>query len=303
MNSHCIHRFGSMINNLCFVIVIDGDKRAKCNWNQIWPTLPLQLNIVRRMLAKSDVYFIFPKQEVNEENRMRLDIRTNVFLCLVSSITNLVSSSNSNDMNVNTSLERRLNQNDIYKMSDYSSKFIRCQSIKSYSSDDSNTFVFNEDYIIVRLCPMTGCNSNFYFGCSSNFVDYLLRLSDYLEILQNRQQWCKECKRCSTDDNKLNYTGYQNDCNRFSQNCTKLCDEQNIDYDDFRCRKSNATDSSGQSFYVGPTCSTDYTGIVMTSFYDEDCKIPKENLLGKPGEGFKIAMVYLYNILILLSWL
>ena len=24
----------------------------------------------------------------------------------------------------------------------------------------------------------------------------------------------------------------------------------------------------------------------------DDCKIPKENLLGKPGEGFKIAMVY-----------
>jgi butyryl-CoA dehydrogenase len=24
----------------------------------------------------------------------------------------------------------------------------------------------------------------------------------------------------------------------------------------------------------------------------EDCKIPKENLLGEPGRGFKIAMVY-----------
>ena len=23
----------------------------------------------------------------------------------------------------------------------------------------------------------------------------------------------------------------------------------------------------------------------------DDCKIPKENMLGKPGEGFKIAMV------------
>ena len=26
----------------------------------------------------------------------------------------------------------------------------------------------------------------------------------------------------------------------------------------------------------------------------EDCRIPKENLLGEPGFGFKIAMVYVF---------
>ena len=30
----------------------------------------------------------------------------------------------------------------------------------------------------------------------------------------------------------------------------------------------------------------------------EDCKIPKENLLGEPGSGFKIAMVGITIILI-----
>ena len=57
----------------------------------------------------------------------------------------------------------------------------------------------------------------------------------------------------------------------------------------------------------------DKLGIKATStcyLIFEDCKIPRENLLGQPGQGFKIAMVNLIisyicvpkNILIFCSW-
>lgn len=194
--------------------------------------------------------------------------------------------------------KRKLEMSDLDALSDYSLKFIRCQSITSYSSDtDQSAVLSNDDYVVLRLCPVKACYSNFYFGCSSNYGDYLLRLNEYLKILQERHQWCETCEWCSDNLYNDNYTGYVDDnsydCHAFNETCVSFCNENRVDSEDFfQCDQSNTTDAQGRMMYVGPKCSADYTGIVKSWFYDEDCTLPIVNLYqGNTADSIETSQI------------
>ena len=92
-------------------------------------------------------------------------------------------------------------------LDDYSLKYVRCQPIETYSDDmasdyNATSVLSREDFVVLRLCPSSYCNDNFYFGCTNDYGDFIIQLADYLDIVytyrvQSRENYCSLCQECS----------------------------------------------------------------------------------------------------------
>jgi len=100
-----------------------------------------------------------------------------------------------------------------FEIAEYSLKFSRCQTIKSYSDNAAATegqedVLVAQNFVVFRLCPSDTCSYKYKFGCRSNYGQYIMLLADYLGImnayLENQNEaYCEYCAECFNNDRKV----------------------------------------------------------------------------------------------------
>mmetsp|Transcript_17397 Transcript_17397/g.27098 ORF Transcript_17397/g.27098 Transcript_17397/m.27098 type:complete len:513 (+) Transcript_17397:1703-3241(+) len=126
-------------------------------------------------------------------------------------------------------------------LDDYTLKFVRCQSINTYNDDmasdyNATSVLSREDFVVLRLCPDSYCNNNFYFGCTYNYVDYMIQLADYLNIVytyrvQSRDNYCSMCQECTGRRRKLE-NGEDNDEEQEENDQEDVSEDENMEEED-----------------------------------------------------------------------
>lgn len=99
-----------------------------------------------------------------------------------------------------------MDSNDMFSFSGYSLKYGACQPVQQFSEDaiDAGEYtpLVTDDIVILRLCPSSSCSSNRKFGCSSNYAEYAVSISDYVRIMlrhkiDKKEQLCNWCNACA----------------------------------------------------------------------------------------------------------
>uniref|UniRef100_A0A7S1FXE5 Replicase polyprotein 1a n=1 Tax=Corethron hystrix TaxID=216773 RepID=A0A7S1FXE5_9STRA len=111
-------------------------------------------------------------------------------------------------------MARRLDEEDDainFDIAEYSLKFSKCQTIKSYSDDaveeGYEDVLVAQNFVVFRLCPTQSCSSSSNLGCKQDYGEYIMMLADYLEImneyLENRKEaYCDFCADCFDNDDE-----------------------------------------------------------------------------------------------------
>lgn len=119
-----------------------------------------------------------------------------------------------------------INENYMYNFTGYSLKYAACQPVQKFSEDAINageyTPLITDDIVILRLCPSKSCNMIRQFGCTYNYVEYAVGISDYVRImlrntLDKEQQLCNYCNACA-NTNQRKLQGGENNENQDNQN-------------------------------------------------------------------------------------
>ena len=139
-------------------------------------------------------------------------------------------------------------ENDYPYLVYYSMKMISC-SAGTYTASQSGA---EYGAILFRLCPnfWYTCNDDPGMGCDSGYGDYLVGINTFVkEYLENKG-----------DEIQLSDDNFQ---------IEELAE----------CRQYNADEESEYAdgtYYVGPSCTSDGTGVRMALFSDEDCSTLEE---------------------------
>uniref|UniRef100_A0A7S2L4H5 Uncharacterized protein n=1 Tax=Leptocylindrus danicus TaxID=163516 RepID=A0A7S2L4H5_9STRA len=192
----------------------------------------------------------------------------------------------------------------------YSLKYTRCQNIEYFNeyaagnnywnqyynnnAQTSDSLISTKSFAVFRLCPAGSCSANSY-GCSSNYGEYMVELSSFLNAMQEykelkQEHYCDYCKACvkqqqyydnsaNNDDGGNNNNYFQpcadySRCQYYENSCGDNDDNDNDKYapsNYFNCVQEVGYDSNGQAvaLYIGPVC--DDTGITLGLFYDNQC--------------------------------
>ena len=99
-----------------------------------------------------------------------------------------------------------MSPSDMNSFSGYSLKYAACQPVQKFSEDAIYAGEYNpmilDDIVVLRLCPSSNCLASREFGCTSNYADYAIGISDYVRIMlrhqiDKKQQLCSWCNACS----------------------------------------------------------------------------------------------------------
>jgi hypothetical protein len=184
---------------------------------------------------------------------------------------------------------RRLDSSSTYAdpwVAGYSLKFQGCHHISQWNNNvdgDNDVRIETKRLIRFRLCPSNKCSTNDYRGCTDGYGDYIIDMSTYLtnyfaaketyqefecDYLKNYVCACQDDEYCLYDC----YTEHKMqdacaDANPYTNGATKSFNLANY----MSCSVSTATDSSGNSLYVGPYCSSQGGSIYLGAFTDDAC--------------------------------
>ena len=80
-------------------------------------------------------------------------------------------------------------------------KYVACKNIHSFSTDVGGLQMHR--FVVLRLCPATSCSSYNVVGCSSDYLEYMLPVADYLQIMNDYhftafEKYCTTCEACTT---------------------------------------------------------------------------------------------------------
>lgn len=100
----------------------------------------------------------------------------------------------------------------------YSLKYAKCQPVQRFSEDailaGEASPMLTDDIVVLRLCPSKSCSSGRAYGCSSNYAEYAIGLTDYVRIMlyyreDRMEQLCDWCSGCYSR-RELNENNYYN---------------------------------------------------------------------------------------------
>jgi len=195
-----------------------------------------------------------------------------------------------------------------FNITQYSLKYQSCVSLSFFkedmdqqanSQDEGNGFssLFRtQTFAILKLCPSHKCLDNSWYGCKSEFGEYMLPLQDYLVASNTYQEsvaysYCNYCQQCLYFE-KYFYDGGNNDthaCKYYEAcyNYKSLCSDYggddevkddgyiNFAYEDFfECMKVDGVgdNNDNNAVYLGPYCNPkDLKTISIGVFTDESC--------------------------------
>mmetsp|Transcript_37314 Transcript_37314/g.90599 ORF Transcript_37314/g.90599 Transcript_37314/m.90599 type:complete len:489 (+) Transcript_37314:16-1482(+) len=230
---------------------------------------------------------------------------------------------NANDNNANSGYGNYKNVNNGYNQDDdyylmygrnfnsYAMKYAQCQPVQRFSAEaveaGEASPMLVDDIVILRLCPTKSCSKNRKFGCSSNFAEYAIGLTDYVEIMlyyrQDRMnQMCDWCNICYTqrrlnnnnnDDGNNNnnngdddgWSGYNrysadHDCSEYKSYCYdsdtgySVCEAYSAN-DDIKTGNYlscvEVKDKNNYNYYTRPRCDGQNQVIHMGVYYDNFC--------------------------------
>ena len=104
-----------------------------------------------------------------------------------------------------------IDENYMYSFDGYSLKYGKCQPVQSFSEEaieaGEYTPMVTDDIVILRLCPSQFCASSKTFGCTYNYAEYAMDLTDYVRTMirysQDREgQLCDYCNYCAGNANR-----------------------------------------------------------------------------------------------------
>ena len=145
------------------------------------------------------------------------------------------------------------------ELQNYSLKLMKCQAEASLDSGNNNNYNNNDNngdddnaayqkkygVAIIRACPRNSCSENTQGGCKSGYADFAVPLTDfvsaYLYDQAQNMQWALE-----DDSLTLDTVG--------------------------ECVKYNQKDNNGNSYYVGPACTSNGKDIKLSLFKDAYCQ-------------------------------
>lgn len=144
-----------------------------------------------------------------------------------------------------------VNEEDYLNFDGYSLKYAKCQPVQRFSQSaleagEYSPMVIN-DIVIMRLCPSQYCSSNREYGCSSNFVEYAIELTDYIRIMlrykiDKKEQLCDWCDSCSSNNRQRrtssDYYYYTDENGNFKRGERKDDDDANNGGDDYTATAS-----------------------------------------------------------------
>ena len=176
---------------------------------------------------------------------MNFSIATLFLLLLVTTVTSAALV-----MESERRLEQVADENDFAFLGNYSLKMIHCSAGIAISTPEAGT---SYAAIILRLCPSSSeCSDDPGMGCDSGYGDYLVGINTFVkEYLENKG-----------DEIQLSDDNFQ---------IEELAE----------CRQYNADEDSEYAdgtYYVGPSCTSDGTGVRMALFSDESCKRLEETV-------------------------
>ena len=161
-----------------------------------------------------------------------------------------------------------VNEEDYLNFDGYSLKYAKCQPVQRFSQSaleagEYSPMVIN-DIVIMRLCPSQYCSSNREYGCSSNFVEYAIELTDYIRIMlrykiDKKEQLCDWCDSCSSNNRQRrtssDYYYYTDENGNFKRGERKDDDDANNGGDDYVAYDDAATASCDD---YDTYCSNEY---------------------------------------------
>jgi len=189
-------------------------------------------------------------------------------------------------------------------LTNYALKYLGCQNIRQFDDNlaeagDTGTVLGVNKFVVFRLCNAQKCSTYNKYGCNNDFGEYVMKLEDYLEIMEQYHyekflEYCATCIECMTppDDDGLDYNQtddvlnttnetvawnaaydceYYSACSNYQRACKKF-DSTNSDDDNKQFFLScNAFNVGNDVQYIGPHCSDDGYTITTGIFKDEDC--------------------------------
>lgn len=169
-----------------------------------------------------------------------------------------------------------VNEENYLNFDGYSLKYAKCQPVQRFSQNaveagEYSPMVVN-DIVIMRLCPSAYCSDSRAYGCSSDFVEYAIELTDYIRIML-RYNMDKEEKLC-------------NWCNS--------CEEQNrrrvVSYDyyydeDGNLQKEQRDDDGKDDDYIAYGCD-DYESYCLNDYGNSICNDSDDDQAGNGYDDY-----------------
>lgn len=182
-----------------------------------------------------------------------------------------------------------------FDMSSYSLKYAGCSAITTFSDEmaadnsDVSTIFSSMNYVIFRLCPTESCSASSTYGCTGDYGEYMVPMSQWLEIMteyreEEFERYCEFCENCMAQERRLEDAAaagddaaeeevegdhacqYYNACSTYEDVCNQRRLDDVSDY--FECTK---VQYNGNYYYAGPHCSHDKTTIIIGLYEDQYC--------------------------------
>jgi len=196
-----------------------------------------------------------------------------------------------------------------FDVSLWSLKYSSCATINFFDGngeqeEDGPTFR-QTSFVTFRLCETDTCSDNSWYGCTSDYGEYMVTLEDYLEARRTYQEetiesFCEYCRQCiyfetyfygnrnldedADGEEEQHACKYYNTCLEGKSSCDNFGEEDygygdagddnviEFEYGDFfECERVDGGDDNNE-FYLGPYCDpSDHKTIKIGIFSDEWC--------------------------------
>lgn len=125
-----------------------------------------------------------------------------------------------------------------FDVADYSLKYAGCSAVATWSDDlaennaddgndggnangyygeewQSSTVVSMPKFVVFRLCPTDSCSDDRTFGCSNDYGEYIIDLTEYVQYLkeykeEQLQRYCEYCEECVQAEGEWQQQQYDN---------------------------------------------------------------------------------------------
>ena len=226
-----------------------------------------------------------------------------------------------------------VNEYNYVNYTDYSFKYAKCQPVQRFSQSaveagEYSPMVVN-DIVILRLCPSSYCSDERAYGCSTDYIEYAIELTDYVRIMlryemDKTEQLCSWCEFCAGNQRRggtyYTYDEYGNlvqeyiaddddtyansDCTDYGTSCfdqynQTICDDNDNNGDDGSYTMSleeymnviGCTQVNG-GYFLRPRCDAYAESLTMGVYHDKFCAHYAGNEISINSFGLGINVTY-----------